>query len=134
VARQTSAGIREFKASPYLSSSNCLPNTPSRTTDASDVGLETILSTEQGTVIEYASWTLTSTENYATIEKEHLAIVWVVRKFRHYLIGAHFVIRTDHKPLERLESCYMLPKLAGCQCYFLTFHTCMSYLLYYTMK
>ena len=75
------------------------------TTDASDVGLGAILSTEQGTVIEYASRTLTPTEkNYATIEKECLAIIWAVRKFRHYLIGAHFVIHTDHKPLEWLTS------------------------------
>jgi len=33
-----------------------------------------------------------------------LTIVWAVRKFRHYLIGAHFVIHTDHKSLEWLES------------------------------
>ena len=75
------------------------------TTDASGIGLGTILSTHHGTVIEFASRTLTSAEkNYATIEKECLAIVWAVRKFRHYLIGAHFTIQTDHKPLEWLES------------------------------
>ena len=43
-------------------------------------------------------------KNYATVEKEYLAIVWAIRKFRHYLIGVHFTIHTDHKPLEWLES------------------------------
>ena len=48
---------------------------------------------------------MTPTEkNYATIKKEYLAIIWAVREFRHYLIGAHFVIKTDHKPLEWLTS------------------------------
>ena len=75
------------------------------TTDACDIGLGAILSTAQGKVIEYASWVFTPAEkNYATITKESLAIVWAVRKFRHYLIGAHFTVRTDHKPLEWLES------------------------------
>ena len=30
--------------------------------------------------------------------------MWATRKFRHYLIGAPFIIQTDHKPLEWLES------------------------------
>ena len=75
------------------------------TTDASDVGLGAVLSITNGAVVEYASRTLTQEERkYATIEKECLAIVWATRKFRHYLIGAPFVIQTDHKPLEWLES------------------------------
>ena len=74
-------------------------------TDASDVGLGAVLSTANGAVVEYASRILTKAEkSYATIEKECLAIVWATRKFRHYLIGAPFIIQTDHKPLEWLES------------------------------
>ena len=75
------------------------------TTDASDVGLGAILSTARGTTIEYASRTLTAPETkFSTIEKECLAIVWAIRKFRHYLLGARFTLRTDHKPLEWLDS------------------------------
>ena len=75
------------------------------TTDASDVGLRAILSTEQGTTIEFASRALSATETkYSTIEKECLAIVWATRKFHHYLLRTQFTLRTDHKPLEWLNS------------------------------
>ena len=69
------------------------------------VGLGAILSTTRGTTIEYASRALTAPETkYSTIEKECLAIVWAIRKFRHYLLVARFTLRTDHKPLEWLDS------------------------------
>ena len=46
-----------------------------------------------------------STERqYTTTEKECFAIVWAVRKFRHFLLGALFTLETDHKPFEWLES------------------------------
>ena len=71
----------------------------------SDTGLRAVLSTNWGTVVEYASCTLSAPEkNYATIEKECLAIVWAVDKFRHYLAGAQFTLEMDHKPLLWLES------------------------------
>ena len=73
-------------------------------TDASGTGLGAVLSTNRGTVVEYTSRTLNDAEvNYSTTEKEYLAIVWAIHKFHHYLIGAHFLLETDHKPLEWLE-------------------------------
>ena len=75
------------------------------TTDTSDTGLGAILSTARGAVVEYASHTLTKTErNNSTTENKCLAIVWATQKLRHSLVGAHFVIETDHKPLEWLQS------------------------------
>ena len=75
------------------------------TTDASEVGLGAVLSTRRGTTIEFASRVLSPTETkYSTTEKECLAIVWAIRKFRHYLIGAKFTLKTDHQPLKWLDS------------------------------
>ena len=43
---------------------------------------------------------MTETEQrYAQIEKEALAVTWVCDKFANYLIGKHFLIDSDHKPL-----------------------------------
>ncbi|GBN69043.1 hypothetical protein AVEN_53809-1 [Araneus ventricosus] len=74
------------------------------TTDASSYGLGATICKNQAdgrrSVIAYVSWTLTPTESrYAQIEKEALAIVWGCEKFKDYLTGMHFKIKTDQKPL-----------------------------------
>lgn len=74
-------------------------------TDASGFAIGSVLSNRNGKPIAYASKALNKAEkNYATIEKELLAIVWSIKHFRPYLYGRKFEICTDHKPLIYLFS------------------------------
>jgi hypothetical protein len=40
--------------------------------------------------------------NYTTTEREGLALVYVLQKFRHYLLGFHFNMYTNHSSLKYL--------------------------------
>ena len=54
-------------------------------------------------VVYYASKTLNEAQrNYTTTEKELLAVVYALDKFRAYLIGSDIVIFTDHSTLKYL--------------------------------
>ena len=56
-------------------------------------------------MIHYASKTLDSAQvNYSSTEKELLTIVFVLDKFRSYLIGSLIVCFTDHAALKYLLS------------------------------
>jgi hypothetical protein len=53
--------------------------------------------------ISYASETLTGPQlNYATTEKKLLAVVFAIKKFRSYLVGAKVIVYTDHSALKYL--------------------------------
>ena len=78
-------------------------------TDASNHGLGAVLTQEQDgaeVAVAYASRQLKpSEENYATIQKECLAIVWAIKYFHHYLFGqSHFTVITDHCPLQWIKT------------------------------
>jgi len=74
------------------------------TTDASNLALGAVLS-QNGHPITFISRTLNEHElNYSAIEKELLAIVWATKTFRHYLLGRHFLIASDHQPLRWLHT------------------------------
>ncbi|RVW44183.1 Transposon Ty3-G Gag-Pol polyprotein [Vitis vinifera] len=54
-------------------------------------------------VIYYASKTLNETQrNYTTTEKELLAVVFALDKFRAYLVGSFIIVFTDHSTLKYL--------------------------------
>ncbi len=71
-------------------------------TDASTKGLGAVL-LQKGKPIYFASKSLTASQkNYVAIELEALAVSWAIEKFHHYLYGKHFILETDHKPLESI--------------------------------
>ncbi|XP_038715980.1 uncharacterized protein LOC120009442 [Tripterygium wilfordii] len=76
--------------------------------DASDVAVGAVLGQRKeknAHVIYYASKTLNDAQvNYTTTEKELLAIVFALDKFRSYLVGSKVIIFTDHAALKYLLS------------------------------
>ena len=72
--------------------------------DASSNGLGVAL-LQEGQPVAFASRVLTQSErNYAQIEKELLAIVFGLTRFRQYVYGRAVTINSDHTPLQALYS------------------------------
>ena len=76
--------------------------------DASDYAIGAVLGQRENKkafVIYYASKTLDSAQaNYTTTEKEFLAVVFALEKFRSYIVGSLVTIFTDHAALKYLLS------------------------------
>ncbi|KAL5464015.1 hypothetical protein EMCRGX_G032972, partial [Ephydatia muelleri] len=77
-------------------------------TDACETGIGAVLSQEHDgleRVVAYASRTLSKAERkYCVTRKELLAVVTFMRHFRPYLLGHHFILRTDHSSLQWIYS------------------------------
>ena len=76
--------------------------------DASDFAIGAVLGQREDKkafLIYYASKTLDSAQaNYTTTEKEFLAVVFALEKFRSYIVGSPVTIFTDHAALKYLLS------------------------------
>ena len=76
--------------------------------DASDYAIGAVLGQKKDKkpyVLHYASKTLNDAQiNYTTTEKELLAIVFALDKFRSYLVGSHVVVFTNYATLKYLLS------------------------------
>ena len=74
--------------------------------DASDLAIRAVLGQREGGkhyVVYYTSKTLNEAQrNYTTTEKELLAVVYALDKFRAYLVGSDIVIFTNHSALKYL--------------------------------
>lgn len=74
-------------------------------TDASKEAIGAILTNHNERPVHYASRALKDAETrYAVVEQELLAIVFATRIFRPYLLGRHFLVRTDHRALQWLHN------------------------------
>ena len=74
--------------------------------DASDFAMGAVLGQKDEKLfkaIYYASKTFNEArENYSTIEKEMLEIVFACENFRPYILGSHVIIHTDHAAIKYL--------------------------------
>ena len=100
--REAVRAIKEFLSqAPVLSIFD--PALPTRITcDASAFGVGAVLEqqhSEEWHPVHFLSRTFSKSErNYPVLDKEWLAIIYAMTKWRHYL-HQHFTIRTDHRPL-----------------------------------
>ena len=100
----------QLKDALISATSLCVPKTNRKfilDTDASKFAIGAVLSqldeTGKECPIYFASNRLSTAEqNYCTTRRELLAIVKYTKFFHHYLAGANFTIRTDHKSLSWL--------------------------------
>ena len=82
------------------------------TTDASEKAIAGIL-TQNGQPVMFVSRILTAAEQrYSNVEREALAVIWSILRLKQLLLGRHFNLVTDHKPLTKIYG-GSLPKVVS---------------------
>ena len=75
-------------------------------TDASNIGMSAILHQRQDDgevpILCISKKLDIHQQKYSTVEKECLAIVWAINRLQSYLLGRHFVVKSDHKAFQWL--------------------------------
>jgi hypothetical protein len=94
--------LKELMATPPVLALSTLDKLFVVETDASMMGVGAVLM-QEGHLIAYISKSLGPKQQAMSIyEKKMLAILHAVNKWKHYLWGRHFKIRTDHVSLKYL--------------------------------
>lgn len=96
--KRLKADLQEY---PVLKSPN-MEKTYTLTTDASNAGWGAELRQEHGVVAFGSGKWKAAEKNWSATEKELGAVVKAVSKFRHFLIGKPFVLKTDHEAIRFL--------------------------------
>ena len=83
--------------------------------DASDIAAGAVLiqldESDNEYVIQYISCTFNDTQRrWPIVEREAYAIVWAITTFRSYLLGMHFIVRTDNSAAAAIKTARQ-PKL-----------------------
>ena len=102
---EAAAAFQQLKTALTTPPTLCLPDFSQRFViecDASGVEIGTVLTQHNQPVAFFSEALKGSTLALSTYEKEMLAIVKAVRKWRSYLLGKPFTVRTDHKILKYL--------------------------------
>ena len=98
--------LRECLTSPPILAYPLQEETYILDTDASNFAIGAVLSQRQNgveKVIAYSSNGLSNTrQRYCVTHKELYAVVTAVKKFKRYLLGRRFIVRTDHAALKWL--------------------------------